>query len=166
MANKKIIDLTAAGAFGLTDVLEIDTGAASLKITGQQIYNLIAATLNTTNPVTLGNGSALVTNTAVNLGPGLAFLNYDGSASFSNGIVVFNAVGTAIFANGASAITFDSAGTASFGGGVSVINSDGSATWGNDLNFDLGFGPVIRSPNTTLWRVVVDNAGALSTVAV
>lgn len=40
MANKKISDLVAAGALGLTDVLEIDTGALSLKITGSQIVTL------------------------------------------------------------------------------------------------------------------------------
>ena len=40
MANKRIIDLVASGGLNLTDLFEIDTGVASLKVTAQQILNL------------------------------------------------------------------------------------------------------------------------------
>src|SRR5882672_2522799 len=41
MANKRIIDLVAAGSVATTDLFEIDTGAASLKATGSQVATMV-----------------------------------------------------------------------------------------------------------------------------
>jgi len=46
MANKRIIDLVASGGLNLTDLFEIDTGATSLKLTAQQIIDLVHAQLS------------------------------------------------------------------------------------------------------------------------
>jgi hypothetical protein len=55
MANKRIIDLTAAVGLAVTDVFEIDTGVASFRITAQQLYNLMIALLAVQNPLNLSN---------------------------------------------------------------------------------------------------------------
>lgn len=88
MANKRIIDLTAAASLALTDVFEIDTGALSLKLTGQQVYNLIVAQLNAVGVLNLGGN-----NIAINADGSMAFgtagsgnLNPDGGATFGGAI--------------------------------------------------------------------------------
>jgi hypothetical protein len=139
MANKRIIDLTAAGSFALTDLLEIDTGTLSLKITGQQVYNLIAATLNTTNPVQFSNSAILVANTGINVGPALTFINNDGSASFANGNFIINAVGNAQFS--------------------------GQVGSGNDIEItNQNKGLILRSrPSAIRYRLIFDDAGQIGT---
>jgi hypothetical protein len=52
MANKRITDLVASVGLNLTDLFEIDTGGASLKLTAQQIIDLARAqVLGVTIPV-------------------------------------------------------------------------------------------------------------------
>jgi hypothetical protein len=92
MASKRIIDLTAAGALALTDVFEIDTGTLSLKVTGQQIYNLIAAQLNAAALLNLASGNIQISaNGTFQIFGGQIVLRPDGSADFNAGSCTFNA---------------------------------------------------------------------------
>jgi len=91
MANKRIIDLTAAGSLAATDLLEIDTGAVSLKITGQQIYNLVLSLLAVQAPLQLSS---------VRVGAGVTQLNTDGSAFLASNKIQFLTNGTIVATQG------------------------------------------------------------------
>jgi hypothetical protein len=91
MANKRIIDLAAAGGLAVTDMLEIDTGAVSLRITGQQLYNLVLALLAVQAPLQLNS---------LRIGAAVIQLNNDGSVFLASNKIQFLTNGTIVTTQG------------------------------------------------------------------
>lgn len=194
MANKRIIDLTAAGSLALTDVLEIDTGTLSLKVTGQQIYNLIAAQLNLANPLVLGGGNISIANNGTTTwsGNGLAIDNTGKIYDVPDGnLVVIDVVNQQLL-DGAGGVTiawesrliFDTTGASLFdwdfvGQSAFYLNTQFCASGSAGTNagvmifpngdveiFDQNRGVILHSrPSGNRRRLVVNDAGVLSTEA-
>lgn len=143
MANKRIIDLTAAGSLALTDVLEIDTGTLSLKVTGQQVYNLIAAQLNAANPLVLGNGNLSINSLGEISGPGYGLFS-DGGATFNGDVncatnVICNSVNCSSIAVGVTSAAINNDGSAFFLGASQFIQFNFlGAPAGDGFVIDIG----------------------------
>lgn len=98
------------------------------------------------------------------------------SVTLQQVINLLNTLSTFTLANGA--VTFLSNGITQLGNGNFSVDAAGNAIFSNmvptgddisiesDLRFTTQFvGPVLVAPNSSKWRIIVSNAGALSTQA-
>ncbi len=148
MANKTINQLPNAAAVS-TDELEkqVTAGGASQKMTVAQLLTFI-------------QNNATAFSQSVNFGANIAAF---GTATFSNNSVGSDPLGN-FFANsflvGVGVIELFGDGHAVFANGVIIMAATG------DIEItDTTKGLILKSPNGTRYRIKVDNAGNLGTVA-
>lgn len=178
MADQKISTLPAAGAAVGTDQHEINQGGVSKRLTNAQIATLIETiltklilsggkiALNADGSATFAAaaiqidalGNLFINGTSIQEGVTSAFaINGDGSAQFATGVVSITPGGDVLSLS------------LSINAGVATINSSGdlnavSLTADvNDVKVQtVGKGFVLKSPDSTQWRLQVSNAGVVS----
>ena len=150
MANKTINQLPNAAAVA-TDELEkqVTGGGASQKMTVTQLLTFIQNNANAFAQAITFSGN--LTSSAPNR---FSIVAATGAAGFANGAVAIDATGNVL-------ITSLDVGAGSFN-----IGSAGDAHSVNDIEIsDTLKGLILKSPNGTRYRLKVDNAGNLGTVA-
>jgi hypothetical protein len=169
VANKTIFQLNPGGAVASSDELErqLTANGSSLKCTVAQLLTFIQnnATAFTQAVVTFSNtinGATLNISGVVSVNGGNVALNPNGSASFANNAIFFDAGGGITFAAGAGVLHAD--GSADFANAAASFDSAGKLTTSQDIEItDTTKGLILKSANGTRYRLKVDNAGNLGT---